>query len=189
MTRSESVSLDACDHCSRQRGARFRRARHVGLTLVEVLVAAAILSVAAIAALELLASTDLVAREARRQALASVEAERALTMVADEVRQTGRAGVTASMRQVFTPENGGESLAGCTLSIRVERANASFRTGDDRISGSASQASIMRLIAEVLDEHGRVLTTLERPAPFNPTVLTGAAGRSNASGISEESER
>ena len=49
--------------------------RRAGLTLIEVLVAAVILSVAALAALELLASTDAASLAARRVALASIEAE------------------------------------------------------------------------------------------------------------------
>lgn len=182
-----TASIDAQNRRARQRAAHVRSKLLAGMTLLEVLVAAAILSVAAVAALELLASTDAVAREARRHAIASVEAERALAIAADEVRQTGRLSSGVSMRQTFTPDDGGESLVGCTLEIRVERANAAFRTGDDQRVGGSSEASMLRIIAEVVDEHGHVITVVERPAPVQATALTGVvrAGASNEVSSSE----
>jgi Tfp pilus assembly protein PilV len=62
------------------------RRRSAGLTFLEVIIAASILSIAAIAVLELLASSDSIGLTARRQALAAIEAERALEMCAEAIK-------------------------------------------------------------------------------------------------------
>jgi Tfp pilus assembly protein PilV len=122
-----------------------------------VLVAAAILSVAALAALELLATNDAAALAARREAMASVEAERALA----EAAQALRAGQEPSLRRVIDQETGGETLAGCALEVRTIR--------ESRVMGALgannAEIPIARLIAEVTAPDGTTLAILERVAP------------------------
>ena len=57
--------------------SRLHSTRRRGLTFVEVMIAASILAIAAMASLELLAASDATSLGARRQALAAIEAERA----------------------------------------------------------------------------------------------------------------
>ncbi|MFM1868358.1 MAG: hypothetical protein RL591_1766 [Planctomycetota bacterium] len=122
-----------------------------------MLVAAAILSVAALAALELLATNDAAALAARREAMASVEAERALA----EAAQALRAGQEPSLRRVIDQETGGETLAGCALEVRTIR--------ESRVMGALgannAEIPIARLIAEVTAPDGTTLAILERVAP------------------------
>ncbi|MEY2795982.1 MAG: hypothetical protein RIR10_1698 [Planctomycetota bacterium] len=122
-----------------------------------MLVAAAILSVAALAALELLATNDAAALAARREAMASVEAERALA----EAAQALRAGREPSLRRVIDQETGGETLAGCALEVRAIR--------ESRVMGALgannAEIPIARLIAEVTAPDGTTLAILERVAP------------------------
>ncbi|MFM7261364.1 MAG: prepilin-type N-terminal cleavage/methylation domain-containing protein [bacterium] len=139
--------------------------RRTGLTLVEVLVAAAILAVAALAALEFLASSDAAALAARREAMAAVEAERALAEAAEIVRQ----GRDPSGRRVIEQTNGGETLAGCTIEIRAMRDVRNVGA----ISAGTPHLPIARLIAEVTSPDGTSLSVLERVAP--PTSATEGA--------------
>jgi prepilin-type N-terminal cleavage/methylation domain-containing protein len=128
-----------------------------GLTLVEVLVAAAILSIAALAALELLATSDAAALAARRQAIASVEAERALAAAATALRD----GREPSMRRVIDQESGGETLAGCAIEVRTIRESRTIGA----VGANAAEIPMARLIAEVTAPDGTTLAMLERLAP------------------------
>ena len=138
------------------------RSRPAGLTLVEVLVAAAILAVAAIAALEFLASSDAAALAARREAMAAVEAERALAEAAEDARK----GTDPSGRRVIDAATGGETLAGCTIEIRTLREARNI----DTISDGPVVLPISRIIAEVTTPDGETLSVIERVAPpISPT--------------------
>jgi type II secretory pathway pseudopilin PulG len=129
-----------------------------------VLVAAAILAVAAIAALEFLASSDAAALAARREAMAAVEAERALATAAEVVREGG----DPACRRLLEASNGGETLAGCTLEIRTLREARNIGSMND---GPVS-IPVSRLIAEVTAPDGATLSLLERVAP--PRATAGA---------------
>ncbi len=143
------------ERCRSSRAPRRWQAR--GLTLIEVLVAAAILSVAALAALELLATSDAAALAARREAMASVEAERALADAAESLRN----GREPSIRRVIDQESGGETLAGCALEVRaIREVRAVGALGAD-----SAEIPIARLIAEVTSPDGTTLAILERVAP------------------------
>jgi type II secretory pathway pseudopilin PulG len=122
-----------------------------------VLVAAAILAVAAIAALEFLASSDAAALAARREAMAAVEAERALAEAAEATRR----GVDPTGRRVIDATTGGETLAGCTIEIRTLRDVRNIGA----ISTGAPTIPISRLIAEVTSPDGTSLSLVERLAP------------------------
>ena len=128
-----------------------------GITLVEVLVAAAILSVAALAALELLATSDAAALAARREAMASVEAERALAEAAEAVRD----GREPSTRRVIDHDAGGETLAGCAVEVRSIREHRAIHS----FGANPTQVPITRLTAEVTSPDGETLAMLERVAP------------------------
>ncbi len=144
--------------CGRIRGrihGRIRTPR--GITLVEVLVAAAILSVAALAALELLATSDAAALAARREAMASVEAERALAEAAEAVRD----GREPSTRRVIDHDAGGETLAGCAVEVRSIREHRAIHS----FGANPTQVPITRLTAEVTSPDGETLAMLERVAP------------------------
>ena len=134
-----------------------RRWKARGLTLIEVLVAAAILSVAALAALELLATSDAAALAARREAMASVEAERALADAAEALRN----GREPSIRRVIDQESGGETLAGCALEVRAIRESRAVGA----LGANTAEIPIARLIAEVTSPDGTTLAILERVAP------------------------
>lgn len=126
------------------------------MTLVEVMVAAMILLVAGLAALELLAAGDAASVFARRQAVASVEAERALELAAGLVRE----GRSAGHREEFEPAEG-EALSGCVLEVRESREELRFTEGGAR----GRRMPVSRLVAEVTDREGRLLVWFERIAP------------------------
>lgn len=130
-----------------------------GLTLVEVLVAAVILSVAALAALELLAATDSASLAARRQAMASIEAERALAEAAVAVHEFR----SPTLRRTLDAETGGETLASCTVEIRATRETRAL--GADG-NANAFRLPVMRLVAEVTDTNGDSIALLERLTPI-----------------------
>ncbi|MCE2884981.1 MAG: hypothetical protein LW806_08815 [Planctomycetaceae bacterium] len=127
-----------------------------------MLVASAILAVAAIAALEFLASSDAAALAARREAMAAVEAERALAEAAEEARR----GADPSGRRVIDASTGGETLAGCTIEIRTLREARNI----DTIADGPVALPISRIIAEVTTPDGETLSVIERVAPpIGPT--------------------
>lgn len=139
--------------------ARQRLRTAGGITLVEVLVAAAILSVAALAALELLATSDATALAARREAMASVEAERALAEAARSIRD----GREPSTRRVIDHHAGGETLAGCAVEVRSIRENRAVSS----LGANPTQVPIVRLTAEVTSPDGESLAMLERVVPHD----------------------
>ncbi len=137
---------------SRRAPAPLRR----GLTLVEVLIASVILSIAALAALDLLAATDAASLAARRMALASIEAERALINATAAVHD-GREPETRHSLDALVV---GEALASCTVEVSAIRELCSVPTGD----GTSKRIPVIRLTAEVTDPRGATIATLERLA-------------------------
>lgn len=139
------------------------RRRSAGLTFLEVIIAASILSIAAIAVLELLASSDSVSLSARRQALAAVEAERALETCAQAIRDGDDLPPAASLQAGMQ----GEALGGCELGIA-----ASNVTEDFVIPAAGPTAGVRTvpiklkfLVATVETSDGEVLVRLERAVP------------------------
>lgn len=128
-----------------------------GFTLVEVLIAASILAVAALAALELLSRSDSDSLYARRLALASVEAERLLAESASLVKEQQ----TATRSEKLDGTVAAEALGGCTAFVREYRENLSVT---DR-SGASMRVPVVRLTAEIVDPSGNSLVSLERVVP------------------------
>lgn len=127
------------------------------------MIAASILAIAALAAMQLLATSDASGLFARRQALAALEAERALVTCA-EAAKTGQpipSSATLSANLV------GEALMGCSIRVTTTLLNVNVTVPGP--GGPESTRTIpikvMRLVAEVLDPDGGLLVTLERPAP------------------------
>lgn len=142
-----------------------------GLTFIEVVVAASILSIAALAALELLASTDSVSLAARRQALAAVEAEQALAICAESVKNGD--GVPAA--SAYNGGMRGEALAGCSIVVTSTLNNVNFTippagpTGEPQIL----PMRIRVLTATVVTPEGETIVSLERPVPDDePMIVT-----------------
>jgi prepilin-type N-terminal cleavage/methylation domain-containing protein len=134
--------------------ARARR----GLTFIEVLIASAILSVAALAALELLSRSDAASLFARRQALAAVEAERILAEAADAVKAERSA---ARDDEPLDAGSSAEALGGCTARVREVREEISLSHGN----GARARVPVVRVLAEIHDPEGRMLVSLERIVP------------------------
>jgi type II secretory pathway pseudopilin PulG len=134
-----------------------------GLTFLEVVVAASILAIAALGVLELLASSDRAGLTARRQALAVVEAERALAACADAIRRGRDLPATASLQAGMR----GEALDGCTVAVTITELTEEFvipprgRSGDPRVV----DVDLILLVATVETANGEVLVTLERAVP------------------------
>lgn len=139
------------------------RSRSAGLTFLEVMIAASILAIAAIAVLELLASSDSVSLAARRQALAAVEAERALETCAQAIKDGDDLPTTASLQTGMQ----GEALGGCELSVAVSNITEDFvippagPTGDTR----TVPIKLRFLVATVETPDGETLIRLERAVP------------------------
>ena len=119
--------------------------------------AAAILAVAALAALELLSRSDSESLYSRRLALASVEAERILAESAELVKGQR----TATRRETLDSTVAAEALGGCTAVVREIRENMSVT---DR-SGATMRVPVVRLTAEITDPSGNSLVSLERIVP------------------------
>ena len=119
--------------------------------------AAAILAVAALAALELLSRSDSESLYSRRLALASVEAERILAESAELVKGQR----TATRRETLDSTVAAEALGGCTAVVREFRENLAVT---DR-SGASMRVPVVRLTAEILDPEGKSLVSLERVVP------------------------
>lgn len=128
-----------------------------GLTLVEVLVAAVILAVTAVAAIELLASGDVASVAARRRAIASLEAERALAEAAELVRADRSAALTLT----FDGDGETEPLRGCVLEVRERRDTVRFADG----AAAGRRMPVARLTAEIVDPSGAILASFERLTP------------------------
>ena len=139
------------------------RRRNAGLTFLEVIIAASILSIAAIAVLELLASSDSIGLTARRQALAAVEAERALEMCAEAIKDGAALPSTASLQTGMQ----GEALGGCALSIAATNVTEEFTIPPAGPTGSPRAVPIRLrfLVATVEAPDGEVLVRLERAVP------------------------
>lgn len=139
------------------------RRRHAGLTFLEVIIAASILSIAAIAVLELLASSDSIGLTARRQALAAVEAERALEMCAEAIKDGETLPSAASLQTGMQ----GEALGGCTVSIAATNVTEEFTIPPAGPTGSPRAVPIRLrfLVATVEAPNGEVLVRLERAVP------------------------
>ncbi|MEY3142084.1 MAG: hypothetical protein RLY21_577 [Planctomycetota bacterium] len=139
------------------------RRRSAGLTFLEVIIAASILSIAAIAVLELLASSDSVSLTARRQALAAVEAERALETCAQAIKDGDDLPPTASLQTGMQ----GEALAGCTLAVVATNITEEFTIPPAGPSGSprAVPIKLRFLVATVEAPDGDLLVRLERAVP------------------------
>ena len=131
---------------------------HRGLTFIEVLIASAILSVAALAALELLSRSDAASLFARRQALAAVEAERILSEAADAVTAERSA---AREDEPLDVSSSAEALGGCTARVREVREEISLSHGN----GARARVPVVRVVAEIHDPEGRTLVSLERIVP------------------------
>ena len=133
------------------------RAAARGFTLIEVLIAASILSVAALASLELLSRSDAQGLTARRLALASVEAERVLAESAALVKQQK----SAERREVLDATVAAEALTGCTAKVREQRESMAVTER----SGTAMRVPVVRVTAEICDPAGAPLVTIERVIP------------------------
>jgi len=150
--------------CTR-RAPRSGRPRR-GLTFLEVVFAAAILGIAALAALELLASTDNASLFSRRQALAAVEAERALMVASDAVK----AGQSVPDAKSLSAALGGEALAGCTIEVQGNEMDVDFiipSTTGNPAHERVVTLRISNLVATVTDSTGDLLVRMERPVPLS----------------------
>lgn len=139
-----------------------------GLTFLEVVFAAAILGIAALAALELLASTDNASLFSRRQALAAVEAERALMVASDAVK----AGQTIPSSEALSEALGGEALADCIIAVTSNEIDVDFTipsTSGNPADDQIVTLRISNLVATVTDSDGDLLVRMERPVPLSTT--------------------
>jgi prepilin-type N-terminal cleavage/methylation domain-containing protein len=138
--------------------------RRRGLTFVEVMIAASILAIAAMASLELLAASDSTSLAARRQALAAIEAERALSTVADTVRQGGTIPSAATLSDGLV----GEALGGCSMTMTGITSVVTFTIPSATPNGPPREVdlSVMNLVVEVLDPAGETLVRFERAVPL-----------------------
>lgn len=135
-----------------------------GLTFIEVMIAASILAIAAMASLELLASSDATSLGARRQALAAIEAERALSTVANIVRAGGSIPNTATLSEGLV----GEALGGCTMTMAGAQRQVSFTIPSATPGGPPREVelTVVNLVVEILDPGGEPLVTFERAVPI-----------------------
>jgi len=145
----------------RRTPARRRR----GLTFVEVMISASILSIAAIASLELLAASDSSSLSARRQALAAVEAERTLAHVADLVKAGQQIPDSATLSGGLV----GEALQGCSIVLTGTVLQVQFTLPPASAGGAPRTVdlAVNNLVAEVLGPNGELIIALERPVPLN----------------------
>jgi prepilin-type N-terminal cleavage/methylation domain-containing protein len=134
-----------------------------GLTFVEVMIAASILAIAAMASLELLAASDATSLTARRQALAAIEGERALSTVAETVRGGGAIPSTKAMSEALV----GEALDGCTVRMTGTPAVVSFTIPSATPDGPPRvvDLAVVNLVVEILDPSGETLVEFERAVP------------------------
>jgi len=161
------VPLQASDRPSSVRRSVARLAPRAawarGLTLIEVVVAASILAIAAIAVLELLSSGDRVGLTARRQALAAIEAERALEACAEALK----AGQDLPDGKTLQSGMQGEALLGCVLRVSATNRVEDLTIPPAQPKGDMQTVSvnIRLLVATVDSEDGEQLVSLERAVP------------------------
>jgi len=136
-----------------------------GLTFLEVVIAASILAIAAIAVLELLASSDAVGLESRRRTLAAAEAERLLELCADAVRNDEEM-PPASVLQAGMR---GEALLGCVVRVRATDITEEFAIPSNESVGATRPLLIglRRLELTVESPNGDDVVTLERYVPLD----------------------
>jgi prepilin-type N-terminal cleavage/methylation domain-containing protein len=156
---NNQATIEASKTCVRPRV----RVRRRGLTFIEVVVAASILSIAAMAALELLASTDAVNLAARRQALAAIEAEQALAICAERIRD----GDALPEQSAYNSGMQGEALTGCTILVTATTSTVNFTIPPAGPSGDPQVVplTVRLLTATVLAPNGERIVALERPVP------------------------
>jgi len=144
--------------------ARTPARRRRGLTFIEVMIAASILAIAAMASLELLAASDSTSLAARRQALAAIEAERALSTVADTVRRGGAVPSATTLSDGLV----GEALGGCSMTMVGTPTVVSFTIPSATPNGPPREVdlSVVNLVVEVLDPAGETLVQFERAVPL-----------------------
>jgi hypothetical protein len=138
--------------------------RRRGLTFVEVMISASILSIAAIASLELLAASDSGSLSARRQALAAVEAERTLAFVADLVKAGQQIPDSATLSGGLV----GEALQGCSIVLTGTVLQVDFTLPPASAGGAPRTVdlAVNNLVAEVFGPNGELIIALERPVPL-----------------------
>ena len=134
-----------------------------GLTFVEVMIAASILAITAVASLELLASSDATSLAARRRALAALEAERALGMAADSVRQ----GSPLPSAETLSDGLVGEALGGCTMTVAGTPMNVRFVIPSATPNGPPREVElpIVNVVVGVQDPSGEEILSFERAVP------------------------
>jgi hypothetical protein len=127
------------------------------------MIAASILAIAALALLELLASSDAVGLTARRQALAAVEAERVLEICAQAVRE-GRA---LPANDAFQDGMQGEALEGCTITVTARNITEELELLGQGPAASSEVVDInfRLLVATVESPDGSIVIRLERAVP------------------------
>ena len=138
--------------------------RRRGLTFIEVVIAASILSIAAIASLELLAASDSGSLSARRQALAAVEAERTLASVAELVKDGQQIPDSATLSSGLV----GEALQGCSIVLTGTVLQVEFTLPPASAGGQPRTVTlpVNNLVAEVFGPNGDLIIALERPVPL-----------------------
>jgi prepilin-type N-terminal cleavage/methylation domain-containing protein len=146
-------------------GINARRQGARGLTLIEVVIAASILSIAAIAVLELFASSDAVGLAARRQALAAFEAERILESCAQAIKDGDALPPIASLQGGMQ----GEALAGCRLAITATDLVEDLDIPAPGPGGATRtvQITLRFLVATVESPEGDLVVRLERAVPID----------------------
>lgn len=126
------------------------------------MIAASILAIAALALLELLASSDAVALTARRQALAAVEAERVLEACAQAVREGRALPANHSLQDGMQ----GEALEGCAITVTVREITEELELlPQGGASSEVVDIHLRLLVATVASPDGSVVIRLERAVP------------------------
>ena len=127
-------------------------------------IAASILAIAGVAALEVLAASDAAGRFARRQAQAAVEAERALSLAADHVK-TGRA---IPDSETLSAGLVGEALDDCTMTVTAADMNVRLTIpGTSRDGGQREiDLAVRNLVVEVRSPDDELIVRFERAVPL-----------------------
>ena len=127
--------------------------------------AASILSIAALAVLELFSSTDAAGLATRRQTLAAAEAEQALEACARAIKEG------SAMPRAETLQSGmqGEALGGCVLRVSSTNRTEDFVIPPPGPAGEPRrvQIKIRLLVAAVETADGERVIELERAVPVD----------------------
>lgn len=134
-----------------------------GLTFIEVAIAASILAIAGMAALEVLASSDSGGRFARRQALATLEAERTLVFVVDRFKQ----GLSIPSADDLSEGLVGEALAGCGVAVTSTDSTIRLTIPSATADGAPREVdlAVTNILVEISTPEGEVIASLERSVP------------------------